>query len=102
MDKPLQIDATSAYAAKLKGLDPTKVIYADVHGPYNTYQHNGLPPTPISNPGAEAMNGAAHPATGNWTYYVNGDKEGHLFFTNSEAAFTQAAATCKANNWGCG
>ncbi len=101
-NRPLQIDATSAYAAKLKGLDPTKVIYAEQAGPYNTYNHTGLPPTPISNPGADAMDGAAHPATGNWLYYVNGDKDGHLFFTNSETAFEHAVATCKANHWGCG
>ncbi len=99
---PLQVDATSAYAAKLKGLDPTKVIYNQVDGPYNTYRHRGLPPTPISNPGAEAMDGAAHPATGNWIYYVNGDAAGHLFFTKSETEFARAAAKCKANNWGCG
>jgi UPF0755 protein len=101
-NRPLQVDATSAYAAKLKGLDPTKVIYNQVDGPFNTYRHPGLPPTPISNPGADAMDGAAHPAAGNWTYYVNGDAAGHLFFTNSETAFAKAAATCKANHWGCG
>ncbi len=48
------------------------------------------------------MNGAAHPAGGNALYYVNGDAAGHLFFTNSEAAFAKAAAKCRANNWGCG
>ena len=30
---PLQIDATSAYAAKLANLDPTKVIYAQIDSP---------------------------------------------------------------------
>jgi UPF0755 protein len=100
--RPLQIDATSAYAAKLKGLDPTKVIYAETKGPYNTYQHAGLPPTPIGNPGVSAMQGAAHPAAGNWLFYVNGDAAGHLFFTHSEAAFTRAVAKCRANHWGCG
>jgi len=33
---PLQIDATSAYAAKLAGLDPTHVTYASIDSPYNT------------------------------------------------------------------
>ncbi len=99
---PLQIDATSAYAAKLKGLDASKVIYADVKGPYNTYNHSGLPPTPIDNPGGVAMNAAVNPAKGNWLFYVNGDAAGHLFFTNSERAFTAAAAVCKKHHWGCG
>jgi len=101
-DTPLKIDATSAYAAKLKGQDPTKVIYATIDSPYNTYTHDGLPPTPISNPGADALDAAAHPAKGNWLFYVNKDKAGHLFFTNSETAFVQAVAKCRANNWGCG
>jgi UPF0755 protein len=100
-NRPLQIDATSAYAAKLAGLDPTKVIYSEQSGPYNTYKHDGLPPTPIGNPGADAMAGAAKPDNGNWLYYVNGDKDGHLFFTNSEAAFERAKHTCAVKGWGC-
>jgi UPF0755 protein len=98
----LQIDATSAYWAKLTGKDPAKIIYAAIPGPYNSYTHAGLPPTPIGNPGAEALTGAASPPAGNWLYYVNGDAAGHLFFTDSEAAFTKAVAKCKAQNWGCG
>jgi UPF0755 protein len=99
---PLQIDATSAYAGKLAKLDPTKVIYADIDSPYNTYKHHGLPPTPISSPGATAIEAAVHPAAGNWLYYVNRDKQGDLFFTNSEAAFEDAVQKCQANHWGCG
>ena len=100
-NRPLQIDATSAYAAKLAGLDPTEVIYSEQSGPYNTYKHKGLPPTPIGNPGPDAMDGAANPPKGNWLFYVNGDKDGHLFFTNSESAFEKAVAKCRANHWGC-
>jgi UPF0755 protein len=100
--RPLQVDATSSYACKLAGTDPTKCIYNRVKGPYNTYTNDGLPPTPIGNPGAEAMDGAAHPAAGNWLYYVNGDADGHLYFTNKEADFVKAAAKCRANHWGCG
>ena len=99
---PLQIDATSAYAAKLLGLDPSKVIYSQIDSPYNTYTHAGLPPTPIGNPGAQALDAAVNPATGNWLYYVNGDQSGNLFFTNDANAFAAAVATCRKNNWGCG
>lgn len=98
----LQIDATSAYAAKLKGLDPTKQIYAQTKGPFNTYSHDGLPPTPIGNPGMDALQAAIQPAAGDWLYYVNADAAGHLFFTNSEVAFAKAAQKCRANSWGCG
>jgi UPF0755 protein len=98
----LEIDATSAYAGKLAGLDPSKVIYAQIDSPYNTYTHSGLPPTPIGNPGDEAMTAAVNPTRGDWLYYVNADKAGHLFFTSSNAAFNTAVAKCRANNWGCG
>jgi UPF0755 protein len=100
--RPLQVDATSAYRAKLAGLDPTHVVYSQVAGPYNTYRHAGLPPTPIDNPGAVALRAAVHPAAGNWMFYVNRDAAGHLFFTASETAFAKAAARCHAHHWGCG
>ena len=99
---PLKIDATTRYGAQLAGTDPSSVHYATYPTPYNTYLHRGLPPTPISNPGSEAMRGTAHPAKGNWLYYVNGDKAGHLYFTNSDTKFAQAVARCRTNNWGCG
>ena len=98
---PLKIDATSVYGAELTGQDPKKIDFATFDSVYNTYTHAGLPPTPISNPGADALNAAVHPASGNWLFYVNGDKDGHLFFTPSESAFTQAVDKCRANNWGC-
>jgi UPF0755 protein len=99
---PLRIDATTRYGARLNGDNPSKIRYDSYPTPYNTYLHKGLPPTPISNPGTPAMRGAAHPAKGNWLYYVNGDKAGHLFFTNSESRFAQAVTRCRNNNWGCG
>ncbi|MBE7187520.1 endolytic transglycosylase MltG [Jatrophihabitans endophyticus] len=98
---PLQIDATSIYGAKVNGVDPTKIDHATYASPYNTYLHTGLTPTPISNPGAAALKAASHPATGNWTYYVNSSPD-RLFFTDSESAFEKAKATCVAHNWGCG
>ncbi|TAM84048.1 MAG: endolytic transglycosylase MltG [Jatrophihabitans sp.] len=100
--RPLQIDATSRYGAMVNGADPSTVSYAQYDSPYNTYLHDGLPPTPISNPGPEALQAAVNPAAGGWMYYVNSDAEGHLFFTNDENAFAAAAAACRANNWGCG
>lgn len=99
---PLQIDATSAYAAKIQGLDPTKVDYATIDSPYNTYTHSGLPPTPIGNPGENVLKAAMTPDDGNWLYYVNADAAGHLFFTNDVNAFEAAVAQCRAQNWGCG
>jgi UPF0755 protein len=99
--KPLQIDATSVYAAKIQHLDPKKVDYATINSPYNTYLHAGLPPTPITNPGQDSLRAAVTPAPGNWTYYVNGDAAGHLYFTNSATAWKAAAQKCYEKGWGC-
>jgi UPF0755 protein len=102
INRPLQFDSTSSYACKLAGTPASKCIYHQVVSPYNTYTHSGLPPTPIDNPGAPAMAAAVAPARGDWLYFVNKDAAGHLFFTNSEKAFTKAVATCVKNHWGCG
>jgi UPF0755 protein len=100
--RPLQVDATSAYAAKLAGLNPTKVVYAELNSPYNSYKHPGLPPTPIGNPGLSSMSAAVHAPAGNWLYYVNVDAAGHLGFFTAENQFLAAVAVCKAKGWGCG
>lgn len=65
----LQIDATVLYAL---GPGHTTLSTADlsVPSPYNTYLVTGLPPGPIANPGAAALEAALHPATGNFLYYV--------------------------------
>jgi cell division protein YceG involved in septum cleavage len=83
------------------GLDPKTIDFSTIDSPYNSYRNDGLPPTPISNPGADALNAAVTPTPGNWTYYVNDDAAGHLFFTNDENQFTQAQQKCYDNNWGC-
>lgn len=100
--RPLQIDATSVYAAKLAGLDPSKVNFATINSPYNSYTHPGLTPTPIDNPGLASLQSAVNPAAGDWIYYVNGDAAGHLAFFDKEADWQAAADKCRANNWGCG
>lgn len=102
--RPLQIDATTRYGALVNGVPKDKlgtISYHTYDSPYNSYTHAGLPPTPISNPGAEAMQAAVNPPAGDWLYYVNDDAQGHLFFTNSETAFEAAKAKCAQNNWGC-
>ncbi len=98
---PLQVDATSVYAAELAGVDPKTTSYARIDSPYNTYRNLGLPPSPISNPGSDALKAAVNPAAGNWTFYVNGDAKGNLYFTNNEADFIKAQKRCADNGWGC-
>lgn len=53
--------------------------------PYNTYTIAGLPPTPIANPGAEAIYAALHPAEGHELYFVaKGDGSHHFSATLAE------------------
>jgi UPF0755 protein len=42
----------------------------DTANPYNTYQHPGLPPGPISAPGLRALRAAAHPKSVPFLYFV--------------------------------
>ncbi len=47
--------------------------------PYNTYVHRGLPPTPISMPGADALHAVLHPAKGSSLYFVAKGNGWHYF-----------------------
>ncbi|MER7407314.1 endolytic transglycosylase MltG [Streptomyces sp. NPDC000070] len=66
---PLQMDSTINYALNRSTLRTT----ADdtrIDSPYNSYQRMGLPPTPIDNPGEEAVRAAINPPPGDWLYFV--------------------------------
>jgi len=46
---------------------------------HNTYQINGLPPTPICNPGKAAIEAVLNPASTKELYFVADGKGGHVF-----------------------
>ncbi|MEU5218629.1 endolytic transglycosylase MltG [Streptomyces sp. NPDC020807] len=66
---PLQMDSTLNYALGRSTVDTT-VAETKTANPYNTYQRKGLPPTPIGNPGEQAMDAVIRPADGDWLYFV--------------------------------
>jgi len=78
---PLQCDPTVQYALAMKGVPERDVRPADlqVDSPYNTYEHRGLPPGPISNPGEASLRAALNPATSEYLYFVANDRGGHFF-----------------------
>ena len=79
---PLQVDATLLY-----GSGSRIISDADLAGdsPYNTRNRRGLPPTPISNPGLNAIMAALNPEESPYWFYLT-DSEGATRFarTNEE------------------
>jgi UPF0755 protein len=75
---PLQVDATIEYALPEH---KAQLSFADlrINSPYNTYEHPGLPPTPIANPGLPSLEAALHPSKGDDLYYVYCGNGRHVF-----------------------
>lgn len=78
---PLQMDSTINYALNRSTLS-TSEADTRLNSPYNSYRRMGLPPTPIANPGEEAMRAAVNPPPGDWLYFVT-VKPGDTRFTAS-------------------
>jgi UPF0755 protein len=85
----LAMDSTTMYGLDKYGIAATEAETKS-KSPYNTYQHQGLPPGPISNPGDHAIEAALHPADGAWLWFVTTDpKKGITKFTDKESEFWQ-------------
>jgi UPF0755 protein len=78
MGMPLQADPTVIYGIKEFDGNLTRKHLLDPT-PYNTYRIPGLPHGPITNPGSEALQAAANPASVNYLYFVSRGDGSHQF-----------------------
>ena len=74
----LQSDVTLAYGYNVNGNDITKKMLKSDH-PFNTYYHYGLPPTPISYPGENALNSLKNIQKTDYLYFVSDGNGNHRF-----------------------
>ncbi|MGM0507553.1 MAG: endolytic transglycosylase MltG [Fusobacteriota bacterium] len=58
-----------------------RILYEDlkIESDYNTYIYKGLPPTPISNPGIEAIKSALYPQNTEYFYFRAKENREHFF-----------------------
>ncbi|WP_320067959.1 endolytic transglycosylase MltG [Micromonospora sp. RTGN7] len=81
----LEMDVTVNYYLESIGQegkrskDMTEAELLDTKTPYSR-KLRGLPPTPIDNPGKQALEGAVDPPLGKWLFFVAIDEEGHSAF----------------------
>jgi UPF0755 protein len=75
----LQADPTVQYLIREKRNN--RILYKDlqIDSRYNTYKYAGLPPSPINNPGKDAIIAALYPEKHNYLYFVADGKGGHVF-----------------------
>lgn len=87
----LESDVTVAYGIALADHLPDSVFKRKLTRndlkrptPYNTYLNKGLPPTPICNPGREAIRAALHPAKTNYLFFAAGENGSKFARTAAE------------------
>jgi UPF0755 protein len=82
----LQCDPTVIYALEQIGQYKGTLTGADLQfdSPYNTYEHAGLPPGPIGNPGEESLRAAMAPTKTSFLYFVANTQGGHFFAATLE------------------
>ena len=79
-NRGLAATVTLQYALGRPGNWWPRVTNINADSPYNTYRYRGLPPSPISNPGPDAIRAAAYPAQTDYLYFsARCDGQGHFY-----------------------
>jgi len=81
IDMPLQVDAVFKY---INGKNSYELTLEDLKtdSPYNTYTRIGLPPTPIANPGLDAILATIKPVESTYFYFL-ADKRGGIYYAKT-------------------
>lgn len=88
LSMPLQIDATVQYALGFQKDEKTwwkknlTLEDLNINSSYNSYRNVGLPPTPIANPGFDALLAVVNAPKTDYLYYIS-DKSGYLHFAKT-------------------
>lgn len=85
----LQLDSTVFYGLP-EGTKILRKADLEANTPWNTYSRDGLPLTPICNPGIEAIKAAAKPKQTAYLYYVLTSKDGSQTFATNYTDFLKA------------
>lgn len=85
---PLQLDATVQYAQDSQLPHPTEYWQSisksdlSINSPFNTYKNQGLPPSPICNPGFNSLYAAYHPIDSDYLFYITGN-DGNMHYART-------------------
>lgn len=100
----LQMDSTAqyGYGQLHAGKASTSKEAQHAQNDWNTYVIEGLPVSPIANPGDAAIKAAMHPADGPWLYFVTtnlstGETQFSSTYEEHQQGITKMRAWCKAN-----
>lgn len=78
---PLQVDATFKYING-KGTAELSLDDLKIDSRYNTYVYRGLPPTPINNPGLDAILASLYPTKTPYLYFLTG-RDGKMYYART-------------------
>jgi UPF0755 protein len=80
--QPLESDASLSYILDDKKPSHSAAELA-LDSPYNTYKYKGLPPTPICNPGLNAIQAAIYPTDTQYNYFLTKPDSDEVVFSKT-------------------